>query len=185
MTAGSNETPKKILSGQQVSKQIILITERNLAKKLGNSELLERWLKMKSFNSTRQEWLNAWKRFQQKHGFDSLSGIRAGVQQTLEPAKAFALTMLRHGNHPEETVRKQAAVIYGAAWEGDVEFFKQLGLVLRDRHRTKREGTFLSYSILCYWFAGRLWLMGDKLGSGALSAYTGSTITSDAYPKGA
>ncbi len=109
MTAGSNETPKKILSGQQAFEQIILNTERNLAKKLGNSELLERWLKMKSFNCTRQEWLDAWKRFEEKHGFDSLSGIRAGVQQTLEPAKAFALTTLRHGNYPEQTMLLNSA----------------------------------------------------------------------------
>jgi hypothetical protein len=183
MIAGRNETPKKIVSGQQAFEQIILNTERNLANKLGNSELLDKWLKMKSFNSTRQEWLNAWTQFEEKIGFDSLAGMRAGVQQTLEPAKAFALTMLRHGNDPEETVKNQAAIISGAAWEGDVEFFKQLGLVLKNRDRTKREGTFLSYSILCYWFAGRLWLMGDKVGSGALSEYTGSAITSDAYRK--
>jgi hypothetical protein len=183
VTARSNETPKKILSGQQAFEQIILITERNLAKKLRNSEVLERWLKMKSLNSTREEWLGAWKRFQEKQGLDSLSGMHAGVQQTLEPAKAFVLALLRHASDPERTLKSQAAIIHGAAGEGDVEFFKQLGLLLRNHPRMKREGSFLSYSILCYWFAGRLWLMGDKVGSRALSAYTGSTVTSDAYRK--
>jgi len=72
----------------------------------------------------------------------------AGVQQTLEPAKDFVLTMLRHDSHPEETLKSRAAapIIYGAALEGDVKFFKQLGLLLRNHPQTKREGSFLSDS---------------------------------------
>ncbi|HSS17434.1 MAG TPA: hypothetical protein VLQ29_10715, partial [Candidatus Dormibacteraeota bacterium] len=83
MTARSNESPKATLSGEESFEEIIHITERNLAKKLGNSECLERWRTKKSFNSARQEWLDAWKRFAEEHGLDSLFGMHAGVQQTL------------------------------------------------------------------------------------------------------
>ena len=178
-----SRAPKAILSGQESLEEIILVLERNLAKKLGNSERLEKWGKVKFFGAARPEWLEAWKRFVTGQGLASLFHIHAGVQQTLEPITAFTLAMLRLGGHPQEILRKQAAVIQAAASAGDIEFFKQLGLTLRNRSRTKREGAFLSYSILCHWFAGLLWLMSDKVGFRALSAYADSTITIDAYRK--
>ena len=52
---------------------------------------------------------------------------------------------------------------------------------MRNRKRTKRESAFLAYSVLCYWFAGQLWLMNAKAGADALRAYTGEEITKIAY----
>jgi hypothetical protein len=184
MTAGSNESPKAILSGQQSFEQIILTTERKFAKKLGNSERLEKWSEVRFFGAARREWLGAWKRFLTGQGLASLFDIHAGVQQTLEPTKAFALAMLRLTGQAEVTLRNQAAVIYDAACEGDVEFFKNICKALRSRSRTEeRERAFLPYNILCYWFAGLLWLMNDKPGWAALYAYTGKHIQKAAYRK--
>jgi hypothetical protein len=174
---------KEILSAQQEFEQITLNTERNLAKKLGNSERLEKWCKVKFFGAARREWLGAWKRFVAGHGFASLLDVDAGVQQTLEPMKGFTLLMLRRSNQHEVTLRNQAAVIYAAAREGDVEFFRNICLALRSRSRTKSEGAFLSLNILNYWFAGLLWLMNEEAGSNALRAYTNKKITKDAYRK--
>jgi hypothetical protein len=183
MTTGRSESPKAISSGQQLWEEIILISEGNFAKELGNSDRLENWRNVKFFSPARRELLAAWKRFGEILKLDSLFGIHAGVQQTLEPIKAFTLVMLRLCNRTEETLRNQAAVIYGAAREGDVEFFKNICLALRSRSLAKPEGSSLSYDILRYWFAGLLWLMNEEAGSNALRAYTNKKFTKDAYRK--
>ena len=176
--------PKPAKDGEQLFEQIILTTERNLAKRLGNSDRLEKWQRVKFFKAARREWLDAWKRFARAHGLGSVLKIRAGAQQTLEPMKDFTLAMLRLSGEPEETVKNQAGVIHAAASAGDIEFFKQFGLALRSASRAKRQGAILAYSILCYWFAGLLWLMNDKAGWAALCDYTRrKDITKAAYRK--
>jgi hypothetical protein len=171
-------------TGQQLFQsfeEIILNTERNFAKKLGSSEELERWMKKKSFNSARREWLSALKRFATGHGLASLHDIHEGGQQTLGPWKAFILASLRLSERPDKILRKRATEIAVATAQGDVEFLKQLGRVLINRSRTKGRDAFLSYSILLYWFAGQLWLMNAKMGTAALCAYTDKEITKTAY----
>jgi hypothetical protein len=122
-------------TGQQLFEEIILNTERSLAKKLGNSEQLEQWMKKKSFNSARREWLDGLRCFAKKQGLGSLYDIHAGVQQTLEPTKDFTLVMLRRSSEPLVTLRKQAGVIDAAAREGDIEFFKKINLAFESRGR--------------------------------------------------
>jgi hypothetical protein len=101
-------TPKEIVSAQQLFEDVILIGERNFAKKLGNSNRLERSrkLKWKVFNSARKEWLDAWKRFLRGKGLGSSLDIRAGVQQTPEPENAFTLALLRRTARPDEIQKK-------------------------------------------------------------------------------
>jgi hypothetical protein len=180
VTARSNESLKENRTGEQLFWEIILNTERNFAKRLGNSERLQEWSKAEFFGAARREWLDAWKRFAVRHGLEPLFDIRAGVQETLGPAKDVALMMLRRANNPEVTLRNQKGVFY--ACEGDVEFQKRKKLALRSRRRRVESDTsFLSYNILCYWFAGLLWLMSEKQGWGALCHYTKRAITKAAY----
>ena len=186
MTARSNESPKEVRSGQQVFEEITVNTERNLAKKLGNSERLEKWGKEKCFAAARREWLDGLRCFAQKLGIGSLYDIHAGVPQTLEPLKDFTLVMLRRAGEPSVTLQNQAAVIYAAAREGDVEFFNKIALALESRGTRKQvkaeaEGSFLAYNILLYWFAGLLWLMNDEAARAALCQYTKRDFTQGAY----
>jgi hypothetical protein len=170
--------------GKQLLEEVIFTTEKNFAKRLGNSERVQKWQKEKSFKTPRREWLGAWKRFAEKHHLGSLPGIHAGVQQTLEPVKNFTLALFRFCE-PQAVLRNQAGVIYAAAREGDVKFFRAIHLAFKSREfRSEADTSFLAYNILCYWFAGLLWLMNDEAGRAALCAYTGhSDITQDAYRK--
>jgi hypothetical protein len=185
MTARSKESPKEVRFGQQLFEEITLTTERNLAKKLGNSERLEKWRKVKFFGAARREWVGAWKRFAIGQGLAPLFDIHAGVQQTPEPMKAFLLVSLRRGDRTDEILRKSATVIYAAAREGDVEFLKKIELAFKSRGRrveAEADRSFLAYNILCYWFAGLLWLMSEKPGWAALCEYTSrKDITKAAY----
>jgi hypothetical protein len=183
MTARGNQSPKAIPSGQRLWEEIILIAEGNFAKELGNSDRLEKWRNVKFFSPARREWLATGKRFGEKLKLGSLFGIHAGVQQTLEPMKNLTLAMLRRSNQPADVLKRQSAVIYAAACEGDVEFSKKINRVIRSRSRAKPEGSSLSYDILRYWFAGLLWLMNEEAGSNALRAYTKKKFTKDAYRK--
>jgi hypothetical protein len=169
--------------GGEVLERTILTTERNRARDLGNLERIEKWQHEEFFGAARREWLDALRRLARKHGLGSLYEIRARVPQTPEPEKAFTLTSLRLSHRPGEVLRNRATVIKAAALAGDIEFFRQLGRVLVNHSRTQRDSSFLSYSILIYWFAGLLWLMGDKMGACAVSAYTGGTVETDAYRK--
>jgi hypothetical protein len=139
------------------------------------------------FGAARQEWLDAWKRFYKAKGLGSLFDIHTGVQQTLEPVKNFTLVLFRLCDRSEEVFRNQATVIYAAAREGDVKFFHAIHLALKSHGRrveAKADSSFLAYNILCYWFAGLLWLMNDEAGRAALCAYTRHTdIAQDAYRK--
>jgi len=168
-------------TGEQLVFEIILNAERNRAKDLGNYERFEAWGKAKCFGIARREWFGAWKRFYKGKRLSCLFDIREGVLETLEPEKAFTLASLRWSEQPEEILRKRATVVRVAAMQGDVRFFEQLGQVLINRERTKREDAFLGYSILLYWFAGNLWLMNEKAGAAALCAYTKRDITKAAY----
>jgi hypothetical protein len=182
---------QQLKNGKQLFEEVILTTEKNFAKRLGNSERVQKCrsgcARAKFFEAARQEWVDALGRFAKKHHLGSLFGIRAGVQQTLEPVKNFTLVLFRFCDRPEEVLRKQAAVIYAAAREGDVKFFHAIHLALKSRSRrveAKVDSSFLAYNILCYWFAGLLWLMNDEAGRAALCAYTHHTdIAQDAYRK--
>jgi hypothetical protein len=178
MTARSTKSPK---DGQQLFEQVIFTTEKNLARRLGNSERIEKWQNVGFFKAARREWLNAWKRFATSKGFGrgSLFEIREGVQQTLEPEKAFTLASLRLSNRADEILRNRATVI--GLSKDDPQFLKKIRLAQRSGRRRKGEGGFTSYSILCYWFAGLLWLMSDETGFLAFRQYTGKRVTIDAY----
>jgi len=60
--------------------QIAVITERNLAKALGNVERLEKWRQAQSFAATRKEWWNAWNILAKRHGFAPALKVRAGKE---------------------------------------------------------------------------------------------------------
>ena len=190
MTHG-NERPEEIASpaissGEQLLEQIALTADRKITKDLGNSECLERWRKKKVFASAQGEWLGGWKRFARTHGLETLLRIHAGVQHDPEPIRSLVLAMLRLSDKPQEVLKKQAPVIDAAVREGDVEFFKKLNLALKSRGGRgsgEAESSFLAFNILRYWFAGLLWLMNDKEGCNALSAYTGNKIETAAYRK--
>jgi hypothetical protein len=173
--------------GEQLFEEAILTFDKNWAKRLGNSERVEKWQKVRFFKDARREWLDAWKRFIRGKGLGSLFDIRAGPQRTLEPEKAFRLASLRRSKHPDEILRASVAVIYASACEGNVEFLKKINLALKSRGRrmeAEADSSFLAYNILCYWFAGLLWLMNDKAAWLALCEYTGRTdITKAAYRK--
>jgi len=178
-------SPKPLKNGEEFFEQVIFTTERNFATRLGNSQRVQKWQKVRFFDAARREWLGAWKRFAKEHGLGSLFEIRSGIQQTLEPVKAFTLAALRRSDNPSETLRKRAAEIYAAACEGDVEFLKQINLAFKSRSRraeAEADRSFLAYNVLSYWFAGLLWLMNNKAGWLALCEYTKrKDITKDAY----
>jgi hypothetical protein len=169
--------------GEQLFERVIFTMEKNLARRLGTSERVEEWQTKTFFKAARREWLGAWKRFATWKGFGrgSLFDIQAGIQQTLEPEKAFTLTSLRLSNRPDFILRRRAIVI--ALSKGDPEFLKKIRLASRSGKGRKGGGAFLSYSILCYWFPGQLWLMNEEAGYNALRAYTGNEITKSAYRK--
>ena len=81
--------------------------------------------------------------------------------------------MLRAVDNPEETLRNNAIAFYRAAADGNVRFFKKIGLALRGRTRKRGSKNIfaLDYSILVYWFAGHLWLMADDVAVMALLDY--------------
>jgi hypothetical protein len=173
LTVGGSPDPSSISTGIDLTNELVLNMERNLARRLGNSERLERCQSVKHFPSARNEWFGAWCLFCQRHGLASVLDIRAGKQQTLKAAKTFTLAMLRIGDQPKETLQKQAPLIYAAACEGDVNFFRNIGNAFRGHDRARREGAPLDlhWCILSYWFAGLLWLMSAEVGSRALREY--------------
>jgi hypothetical protein len=193
LTVGGSPDPSSISTGIDLTNEIVLNMERNLARRLGNSERLERCHNVKHFASARSEWFGAWCLFYQRHGLASVLDIRAGQQQTLKAAKTFTLAMLRLGDQPKETLQKQASLIYAAACEGDVDFFRNIGHAFRGHDRARREGAplDLDWCILSYWFAGLLWLMSAEEGSRALCEYlkthstnpSRSVVTIAAYTK--
>jgi hypothetical protein len=170
---GGSPDPSSISTGIDLTNEIVLNMERNLARRLGNSERLERCQNVEYFASARGEWFGAWRLFCQRHGLASVLDIRAGEQQTLKAYKTFVLEMLRIGDQPTETLQKHAAVIYAAACEGDADFFRNIGHAFRGHDRARREGAplDLDWCILSYWFAGLLWLMNAEAGSRALREY--------------
>jgi hypothetical protein len=170
------------MSGEDLVNQIALNMQRNFARRLGNSERLERCETLKHFASARKEYFGAWHLFHQRHGVGSVLEVRAGGdQQALEAAKRFVLAMLRHGDQPKDVLQKQAAIIYAAASEGDVDFFRNIGHAFRGHDRARREGAplDLDWCILSYWFAGLLWLMNAEVGSRALREYLKTHSTTD------
>lgn len=112
-----------------------------------------------------------------------------------EPAsrvgQTYVLEMLRKGGEPEEILKRMAPIVYNAALEGDVQFFRDIPLALRGYARARRfkKPPDLDFAILIYWFAGQLWLMTDVVGRNALLAYMKSanpplnSVTLDAYKK--
>jgi hypothetical protein len=66
-----------------------------------------------------------------------------------------------------------APFIYNAALDGDVQFFRDIGLAFKASARARRTmaPVELDFSILAYWFAGQLWLMTDEIGLEALLVY--------------
>jgi hypothetical protein len=182
VTAQSNESPDKILSGQQVIERLFMNAERKASMELGNLERFKKWQETDFFDPARQEWRVALKLFAEKQDLESVLVIRAGVQDT--PAYCnFVLTLLRRHERPEEVLKNQAAAIHDAALNGDVEFFEKIGLALQSRRDRKPEDFSLSFNVLRYWFAGLLWLMNAKAGHDALRAYTSRASTKDAYRK--
>src|SRR5260370_15731710 len=170
---GGSPDPSSISTGGDVLNEIVLNMERNLAKRLGNSERLERCQNVEHFASARSEWFGAWRLFYQRHRLASVLDISAGKQQTLKTYKNFILEMLRIGDQPKEIFQKQAPVIYAAACEGDVDFFRNIGHALRGHRRARREGAplDLDWCFVSYWFAGLLWLINAEAGSEALREY--------------
>jgi hypothetical protein len=183
--AENRRNPSSISSGLELLDAIALNMERNLATQLENSERLEKCKSIEHFAAARSEWFAAWRLLYQRHGLTAAAlDIRTGKQQTLEGAKAYILAMLRTIDQPEVTLQKMAGVIYAAAHEGDVDFFRKMGLAFRARKRSTRgESSFLAWNILRYWFAGLLWLMNPDAGSIALRQYTGRVVSMDAYRK--
>ena len=197
---GGSVSGEVIWRGREVFFESILRMERLYLARLGNKERFEKWETTEFFAGAREEWLGAWERFALSHGqrpvlhyFGALQHFHADKEfwrVELEPMKEIVLLLLRRLDdlhEHEETLRNLAEVIYGAARQGDVAFFKKISLALRrrgGRMEKKAESLFLAYYILCHWFAGLLWLMSEKPGWAALCAYTGrKDITKDAYRK--
>jgi hypothetical protein len=169
--------------GQELYFQVLIIAERNTAKELGNSERLQKWQEMKPFPTARKEWTRACKIFAKRYGLDPFLRIRSDKQNKRQDVEGLVLTLLKVTSSPAAVLKKQAAVIYSAACEGDVRFFRKIGRALRGQKRVKGDRSFLAWNILRYWFAGLLWLMNDEAGVSAFRAYTGTGITKDAYRK--
>ena len=112
---------------------MMMNTERHVVKALGNLERLEKWQRTRFFLAARKEWFRAWTLLAARHGFATVLNIRAGVQKKSKNAKSAALALLRRSVKPKETLRRQAETIYLAALEGDIEFFRGIGLALRSR----------------------------------------------------
>ena len=162
-----------------------LNTERNLATRLSNSGRFERIQSIEHFYfaSARSEWFAAWGIFYQRQRLTPVLGLAVGKQETSESGKADILAMLRIADQPETTLQKMAPIIYAAAREGDVDFFRNMGKAFRGHERSDRQSSFLAWNILCYWFAGLLWLMDAEAGTKALNQYTREPVTVDAYRK--
>jgi len=175
----SSNSPNRSLS--ELFQKTVLIAETNLAKRLGNLERLKRCQCLEHFSAARDEWFTAWRIFL---GTKKLAAFANDKEPTLEAMKNYVLEMLRMTDDPEVTIRNQAAVIYGAALDGDVQFFRGIAAAFRghDRSQTKPLPTFagnpssssvsaaskhaapLDWCILNYWFAGLLWLMNSETG---------------------
>jgi hypothetical protein len=177
-----------IWDGGEVFGRMILSVEEVLARKLGNCERMRKWEGTEFYGGAREEWFGAWKGFISAHGWGPVLNFRADLVKgrvKLGMMEELALLMLRWSKgleEQEETLRNMAEVVRVAARAGDVEFFKSLALALRDGdRRVEARAPFLGYNILGYWFSGLLWLMEDKAGWAALSAYTDKAIERDAY----
>jgi hypothetical protein len=163
--------------------QMVINTERNLAKRFGNFERMTKWESTEFFSVARAEWFRAWELLGRRHGLAAVLALRSGKQEMSGEVKAATLALLRLST-PEDTLKRQAAIIHAAACEGDVNFFHRIGLALRSRDRRKPDSAALAWDLLTHWFAGLLWLMNDETGFGALRSYTGKKgLTIDAYRK--
>ena len=170
-------------SGKAAFLQLIENTEKNVAKRLGTSEHLQRWKRNDKFRGVRKEWQDALNLFAERHGLAAVLKVRAGIHKTSKGPKSVALVFLRLVDKPEETLKRNAGTIYAAACEGDVDFFNAMGLALRSRGRRKGRDGFLTWNLLIHWFAGRLWEMNNEAGFQALQSYTGQKFEKQAYRK--
>ena len=147
-------TDFSLQTGEQVFELIVLNNvERNAAEDLGTLDRFPAWQQLDFYETARVEWLSAWKQFARKHDLGTLFKLRAGLQQTLEPIKAFTLAALRRGGKPEVILRNQAAVIAAAWLQRDREFLKKIRAAKRVGKRANPQRGFLQYNILRYWFA--------------------------------
>jgi hypothetical protein len=154
--------------------------------RLGNAERLQRCQSLEYFPAARTEWLQAVHLVHKQYHFPSLS---ESGKPTLEALKNYLLEALRFTDAPEVALRNMASVIYEAARQGDVEFFRAMARAFRRHERSKRK-TSLAWCIVLYWFAGLLWLMDAEAGHRALILYLKEAdtapreiVTLDAYKK--
>ena len=96
------EPPKH---GEQLFEQVIFITEKNFAKRLGNSDRVERWQTVRFFKAARREWLDAWKRFARKQGVGSVLNLHRKAHR---PKKAQTIKI---GDSRPQRYRNQAFFI--------------------------------------------------------------------------
>jgi hypothetical protein len=170
----------------EVSEAQFLEFEQQVAIRLGNAGRLRKCHSVEHFPAARVEWRQAVHLIHKQYHFSSCSDSE---RPTIETLKNYVLEGLRFADAPELALQNMAGVIYEAARQGDVEFFREIARAFRQHKRSKRK-TSLAWCIVLFWFAGLLWLMDAEAGHRALISYLKEVgnapreiVTVDAYRK--